>query len=244
MDSKYFLPMFFVSVILWTGVAIKSYAAEADYFILPALSAQSIPADIHEDSRARLPMVSRDNLNVTGQNAFDTYVTSGTGYETGLRGPIGMLMNSPVLAEAMFDVRNRVRYGSAKNQRLTELTIITTAREVDNQYIYTAHEPAARRNGLEQEIIDIVRFRERLDDSIEISGLGEEESIIIQITREAINEEKVSSETFAKAVEVFGNEGVMDLVGLIGYYNFMAITIRSFDIHRHNGSDLLLPIKR
>jgi 4-carboxymuconolactone decarboxylase len=244
MDTKYFLPMLFVSVIFGTGVAIKSYAAEADYLMLPALSAQSIPADIHEDSRARLSMVSRDNLNVTGQNAFDTYVTPGTGYETGLRGPIGMLMNSPVLAEAMFDVRNRVRYGSAKNQRLTELTIITTAREVDNQYIYTAHEPAARRNGLEQEIIDIVRFRERLDDSIEISGFGEEERIIIQITREAINEEKVSSETFAKAIEVFGNEGVMDLVGLIGYYNFMAITIRSFDIHRNNGSDLLLPIKR
>ena len=236
--------MLLVSVIFGVGVAIKSYAAEADYLMLPALSAQSIPADIHEDSRARLPMVSRENLNITGQDAFDTYVTPGTGYEAGLRGPIGMLMNSPVLAKAMFDVRNRVRYGSAKNQRLTELTIITTAREVDNQYIYTAHEPAARRNGLEQEIIDIVRFRERLDDSIEVSGLGEEESIIIQITREAINEEKVSPETFAKAVEVFGNEGVMDLVGLIGYYNFMAITIRSFDIHRNNGSDLLLPIKR
>ncbi len=244
MDTRYFLPIVFVSVILGADVTTKSYAAEADYLMLPTLSAQSVPADIHEDSRARIPMVRRDNLDVTGQNAFDTYVTPGTGYETGLSGPIGMLMNSPVLAEAMFDVRNRVRYGSAKDQRLTELTIITTAREVDNQYIYTSHEPAARRNGLEQEIIDIVRFREPLDDSIEISGLGEEESTIIKITREAINEEKVSSETFMKAVELFGNEGVMDLVGLIGYYNFMAITIRSFDIHRNNDSELLLPIKR
>jgi len=236
--------MCLIGLYFGVGVIYKSYASEADYLLLSPLSAENVPADIHEDSRARLPMVLRDNLDAVGQEAFDTYVSPGTGYESGLSGPIGMLMNSPVLAEAIFDVRSRVRFGSAKDQRLTELTIITTAREVDNQYIYTAHEPAATRNGLQQEIIDIVRFRKPLDESMKIPGLGEEEKTIIQFTREAINEDKVSSDTFSKAINVFGNEGVMDLVGLIGYYNFMAITIRSFDIHRDNGSELLLPIRR
>lgn len=236
MKSKY---------LLWGVFAlmIAAYAAESDYLMLPVLTTEDIPADIHQDSMARLPQVRREDLDAIGQNAFDTYVRPGTGYDTGLRGPIGMWMHSPVLAEALFDVRQRMRYGSAKDQRLTELTIITTAREIDNQYVYTSHEPAARRNGLEQEIIDIVRFREPLDSSTAVDGLGEVERVIIQFTRELINEDKVSSETFAKAVEVFGNEGVMDLTGLIAYYHFTALTIKAFDVQRAVGSDQLLPVR-
>jgi len=236
MKSKY---------LLWGVFAlmIAAYAAESDYLMLPVLTTEDIPADIHQDSMARLPQVRREGLDAIGQNAFDTYVRPGTGYDTGLRGPIGMWMHSPVLAEALFDVRQRMRYGSAKDQRLTELTIITTSREIDNQYVYTSHEPAARRNGLEQEIIDIVRFREPLDGSIAVDGLGEVERVIIQFTRELINEDKVSSETFAKAVGVFGNEGVMDLIGLIAYYHFTALTIKAFDVQRAVGSDLLLPVR-
>lgn len=236
MKSKHFL---------WAilPVAIALYAAESDYVMLGVLTAEDIPADIHEDSMARLPTVRREDLDAIGQDAFDTYVRPGTGYETGLRGPIGMWMYSPVLAEAMFDVRQRVRYGSAKDQRLTELTILTTAREIDNQYVYTAHEPAARREGLEQGIIDIVRFREPLNDSTEVDGLGDAERAIIQFTRELINEDKVSSGTFAKAVDVFGNEGVMDLTGLIAYYHVTSLTIKAFDVQRAVGSDLLLPVR-
>ncbi len=231
--------------LLWAVFAlmIAAYAAESDYLMLPVLTVEDIPTDIHQNSMARLPQVRREDLDAIGQNAFDTYVRPGTGYDTGLRGPIGMWMHSPVLAEALFDVRQRMRYGSAKDQRLTELTIITTAREIDNQYVYTSHEPAARRNGLEQEIIDIVRFREPLDGSIAVDGLGEVERVIIQFTRELINEDKVSSETFAKAVDVFGNEGVMDLTGLIAYYHFTALTIKAFDVQRAVGSDRLLPVR-
>ena len=236
MKSKY---------LLWGVFAlmIAAYAAESAYSMLPILTVEDIPTDIHQNSMARLPQVRREDLDAIGQNAFDTYVRPGTGYDTGLRGPIGMWMHSPVLAEALFDVRQRMRYGSAKDQRLTELTIITTAREIDNQYVYTSHEPAARRNGLEQEIIDIVRFREPLDGSTAVDGLGEAERVIIQFTRELINKDKVSSETFARAVEVFGNEGVMDLTGLIAYYHFTALTIKAFDVQRAVGSDLLLPVR-
>lgn len=244
MKSKYSLPaIVLVGVALTTVVEITVDAAESDYAMRPPLTAETVPADIFDDSLARLPQVQRSNLDATGQDAFDTYVSPGTGYETGLRGPVGMWMNSPELAEAMFDVRQRVRYGTAKDQRLTELTIIVTAREIDNQYIYTAHEPAAEEAGLEQEIIDIVRFQLPLNEATETEGLGDTEKAIIQFTREVINDEKVSSDTFARTIELFGDEGVMDLTGLIGYYNFVAMTLRTFDVQRPIGSDLLLPIR-
>lgn len=234
-----------LSVLLLLLIALPSAspAAEAGFTLPGLLSAAEFPDDIFMDSLARLPQVHRENLDDVGRAAFDTYVSPGTGYETGLRGPIGVWMNSPVLAQAMFDVRQRVRYESNRDQRLTELAIISTAREINNQYEYTAHEPLAVAAGLEQEIIDIVRFRRPIDADTNIAGLGETEKVIIQFAREVISEERVSSQTFARAIDVFGAEGVTDLTGLIGYYSFVAITLKAFDVQRPPGSDLLLPMR-
>jgi 4-carboxymuconolactone decarboxylase len=244
--TKYPLVLFLVPGIFALGIGAQNTAnaAESEFVMLAPLSASEIPADIYADSLARLPQVRRESLDAAGQEAFDIWVSPGKGYETGLRGPIGKWMHSPGLAKAMFDVRQHVRYGSAKNQRLTELTIISTAREIDNQYEYSAHEPLARAAGLEQEIIDIVRFRQDLDAAEDIAGFGETETVIVQFTRELVSEEKVSSDTFARAIALFGEEGVMDLTGLIGYYSFVAMTLKAFDVQRAPGSELLLPVRK
>jgi 4-carboxymuconolactone decarboxylase len=238
-----------LSLLLLTFIAtpiapLNSLIAAEDGFTMPtSLSEADFPDDIHMDSLARLPQVQRADLDAAGTAAFDTYVTPGTGYGSGLRGPIGIWMNSPELAQAMFDVRQRVRYESDRDQRLTELAIISTAREINNQYEYTAHEPLAIAAGLEQGIIDIVRFRRSVEDNQAIAGFGEAEQVIIKFAREVISEERVSSETFARAIGIFGEQGVMDLTGLIGYYSFVAITLKAFDVQRPAGSDLLLPVK-
>ncbi len=230
-------------IVINTDITISIDAAESEFVMLPPVTANDIPDDIYSDSLARIPQILRENLDAVGRDAFDTYVSPGTGYETGLRGPVGMWMNSPELAQAIFHVRQRVRYGNAKDQRLTELTIISTAREINNQYEYSAHEPLAKAAGLEQDIIDIVRYRKPLQGLSNIEGLGETERVIIQFTREVVSEEKVSSDTFARAIDVFGNEGVMDLTGLIGYYSFVAMTLKVFDVQRPVGSERLLPVR-
>jgi len=53
---------------------------------------------------------------------------------------------------------------------------------------------------------------------------------------------KVSAEVFANAVAIFGYEGVADITGLVGYYSFIAITLKAFDVQRTVGSELLLPV--
>ena len=242
-------PKSLVLAILYLAIGLPglsptvTHGAEAGFTLPGALTAEDFPDDIHMGSLARLPQVQREDLDAAGRAAFDTYVSPGTGYETGLRGPIGVWMNSPALAQAMFDVRQRVRYESNRDQRLTELAIISAAREINNQYEYTAHEPLARAAGLEQDIIDIVRFRRPIEGNEEIKGFGRTEQVIVQFAREVIREDKVSSETFASAIEIFGNEGVTDLTGLIGYYSFVAITLKAFDVQRPMGSDLLLPLR-
>ena len=205
-------------------------------------TADRIPADIQMDTMARLPQVQRESLDAVGQQAYDTYVRPGTGYENGPRGPVAMWLHSPVLAEAIFDVRQRVRYGTDKDQRLTELIILSTAREIDHQYEWSAHEPLGLAAGLEPEIIDVIKYRRDLDSLPAIDGLGNTEKMLIQFVRELVSEEKVSSGTFALAIEEFGNEGLMDIVGLVGYYNFVAMTLKAFDVQRPVGTELLLPL--
>tara|TARA_B100000959_G_scaffold259230_1_gene294724 strand:- start:3690 stop:4430 length:741 start_codon:yes stop_codon:yes gene_type:complete len=243
MNPRVLLILLLFAVIAFnTDSSITIDAAESDFVMLGTMTEADIPDDVYIDSLARIPQIQRENLDAVGRQAFDIYVRPGTGYETGLRGPVGMWMNSPVLAEAVFDVRQRVRYGNEKDQRLTELIIISTAREISNQYEYSAHEPLARTAGLEEEIIDIVKYRKPLEGLTGIDGFGETEATLIQFTREVVSEEKVSSETFARAMELFGAEGVMDITGLIGYYNFVAMTLKAFDVQRSVGSGLLLPI--
>ena len=228
-------------MIVCLNLSIPNWAQETARGGSVLQTEENIPEDIYDDSLARLPQVQRSNLDTQGRAAFDTYVSPGTGYETGLRGPVGMWMHSPSLASAVFNVRQRVRYGTPKDQRLTELIILSTAREIDNQYEWSAHEPLAQIAGLEQEIIEVIKHRKNLVSLPEITGLGEVERVLIQFTRELVSEDKVSSGTFKSALSLFGNEGLVDIVGLVGYYNFVAMTLKAFDVQRPVGTQLLLP---
>ena len=216
----------------------------AEPFTPREVTTADMPPDIHEDSWARLPTIIRESLDAEDQRAFDIIVNPDSRYATGLRGPIGMWMYSPRMAEHIFPASTYLRYGTdgERDQRLTELAILTTARELDSQYEWTAHEPAARNAGLEEEIIELLRFSRPLADAGALPGLGERERTIIRVARELINDPKVSAEAFVKAQTLFGEEGVMDLTGLIGYYTFVNYTIKTFDVQRMPGSQLLLPL--
>ena len=203
-----------------------------------------IPPDIHEDSWARLPTVTRASLDAEQQRVFDIIVNPGSRYATGLRGPVGMWMYSPRMAEHIFPASTYLRYGAdgSRDQRLTELAILTTARELDSQYEWSAHEPLGRNAGLEEEIIELLRFGRPLIDAGTLPGLGDRERTVIRVARELINAPKLSAEAFAQAQTLFGSEGVMDLAGLVGYYTFVNYTLKTFDVQRAPGSRLLLPL--
>jgi 4-carboxymuconolactone decarboxylase len=200
-----------------------------------------IPSDIDRESWARVAIPDPDTLDADGRRAYDVIVNPDSRYASGPRGPITAWLYSPLMAEHVFPASTYLRFGTEKDQRLTELTILTTAREVRSQYEWTAHEPLARRAGLEQEIIDLLRRRGDLDGAEGIPGLGAVERTIVRFAREAVSEEKVSSDTYADAMEHFGQKGVMDLAGLVGYYNFVNITLKAFDVQLAPGRERLLP---
>ena len=194
-----------------------------------------LPKDVHPESLSRLPLRRREEMDEQGQRFYDAVVGPHSRTLAGLRGPSGIWLHSPALGERVRAVNQYLRFETALGRRLTELAILVTARELDNQFEWTAHEPAALAEGLSQEIIDVVKHRRPA------TGLGPEESTIIAFGREVLRERKVRSETFARAVELFGHEGVVNLAALMGNYAATAIMLNAVDQQVHPERKPLLP---
>jgi 4-carboxymuconolactone decarboxylase len=154
----------------------------------------------------------------------------------GLDGPIGIRMHSPRVSEYMNMGNQYLRFGAGIEPRLMELAILVVAREMDSQFEWTAHEPPALRAGLEQRIIDVVKHRRPL------TGLADKEAAIIQLGREVLGRRKVEPETFARALELFGRQGVVNVVSLMSHYAATAMLLTTFDQQLRPGQQPLLPL--
>ena len=193
-------------------------------------SGRTLPKDIHPDTGNRFPAIKREELNEAGKKLYDARGA------VDAFGPAAIRLYSPFVADAMADVNDYLRRKSGLDPRLVELAILVTAREMDSEYVWTAHESAARKVGLAQEIIDTVKFRRPL------TTLGEKEAVIVQMGRDAISKHKVGSDTFARAVKLFGNQGVVNLVSLMGNYAATTILLNVSDQHVRPRDKSLLPI--
>ena len=200
-----------------------------------------IPSDVFEDSWARLPLLNRAELDAEGQHRYDVIVNPDSRYADDPWGPVAMWMYSPLIIEHIFPASTYLRFVTQKDPRLTELAILSTAREVRSQYEWGVLKPAAVAAGLEPEIVDIVKHRTPLDAVDGVPGLGERERTIIQFVREVVSDERLSSPTFAQALALFSDKDVMNLAGLVGYYNFVNITLKTFDIQLEPGRERRLP---
>jgi 4-carboxymuconolactone decarboxylase len=188
----------------------------------------TLPKDIHPETGNRFPAIKREELNEAGKKLYDTRGAADA------FGPGAIRLYSPPVAEAMTGVNDYLRRKSGLDPRLVELAILVTAREMDSEYVWTSHEPAAQKSGLAQEIIDTVKYRRPL------TTLGEKEAVIVQLGRDSISKHKVGSDTFARALKLFGHQGVVNIVSLIGDYAATTILLNVSDQHVRDKS--LLPI--
>ena|SRR2546425_8200836 len=196
----------------------------------------TLPPDVHPESLSRLPLRQRKDMDEQGQRFYDAVVGPQSRTLVGLRGPSGIWLHSPKLAEHLRAANQYLRFETGLDRRLTELAILVTARELDQQFEWTAHEPAALREGLEPEIIEIVKRRKP------ITGLRRTEALIVRFGRELFREKKVRSRTFAEAVEAFGYQGVVELAALMGNYAMTAVILDAVDQRLQPDQPPLLPM--
>jgi 4-carboxymuconolactone decarboxylase len=181
------------------------------------------PGDIFPESRNRLPLIQREQLDEDGRKLYDA-LTSDPNSLAGLQGPGGIKLHSPRLYAIGRGVNRYLRFESGLDRRLSELVILVAAREMESTFEWHAHEAEAQRIGIEQHIIDTIRKRRPLGKQI-----AERERALIKLGREAIRKHRVRRKTFAAALAFFGSEQLVNLVALMGEYASTAILLTVFD---------------
>jgi 4-carboxymuconolactone decarboxylase len=195
---------------------------------------RSLPPDVDPASRCRLPLPRREDLDEAGQQAFDRANRPGT--LAGLQGPAGLQLHSPGIAPHLSALNTYLRFEAGLPGRVREVAILATAREMDSQFEWVAHEAQALKDGVPQETIDAIKHRGGTQ------GLPLEDEQVIRLARELLRDHKVRPGTFAELQSVYGTRKLMDLVVLMGTYANTALMLSVVDMQIPEGREPLLPI--
>ncbi|HWJ94630.1 MAG TPA: carboxymuconolactone decarboxylase family protein, partial [Telluria sp.] len=136
-------------------------------------------------------------------------------------GPFIPLLRSPELMEYAQRMGEYLRYRSAIGVRLSELAILVTAREWNQQVEWAIHAPIAAQVGIPPGVIGAISRRERP------KGMLVDETAVYDFCVELHRDKKVSDRTYGEALALFGEQGVVDLMGLNGYYTFLAMIMNT-----------------
>ena len=166
--------------------------------------------------RDRLPPIDLVALDDAQRQAVDEF-HSARGEP--VLGPFVPLLRSPELMRRARALGDYLRYRSRLAPRLRELLILMTAREWTQQTEWSIHDDAARRAGLRAETIDAVAAGRRPD------ALAEDEAALHDLFVELQRHRCVSDASYARAVELLGEQGVLDAIGIIGYYTLLAMVM-------------------
>jgi 4-carboxymuconolactone decarboxylase len=184
-----------------------------------AVAQTALPPDIDVISLSRVPVVDRAAMSAEGQAVYDK--VAGTGRTTPLIGPAGVSLHMPKVAQAMDILNQYLRYDSVIGRRSIEVAILVAAREIDQQYEWTFHEPAALSEGAPQATVDAIKF----DRGVE--GLDAKDALIIRYGREILRDHHLSSATWAQAVELFTEQGALEIAAIMGDYLLAAVLLHA-----------------
>ena len=151
-------------------------------------------------------------------------------------GPAPVSMYSPGAAEPIH-ILNQYLRKTVVGSRYFELSALLAAREFDQQYEWSGHEPAAVRAGLEQSVIDVVKFNK------DVAGLPEKDATVIRLARALFRDHKVSSELWAKTVEFFGPQGAIEIVATMGDYAMAGFMLTAVDQQLPADRKPMLPVR-
>jgi 4-carboxymuconolactone decarboxylase len=148
------------------------------------------------------------------------------------------MINVPELIKRGEHLRAYIRSDeSSLSANVRELGMLVTAREMDCQFIWHAHAANGRKAGLSDNLVDSLR------EKVELAGLSDQESAVVDYGREFFRTHKVTQGTFDKALAQFGVRGLTELTNLMGYYSSLAFNINAFEVvPPAGGPEKLLPV--
>jgi 4-carboxymuconolactone decarboxylase len=201
--------------------------------VVAVIGQSSVPADINPQSLSRLPPVQRDQLDAEGKRIWDV-IAGGRGMPA--TGPAPTSMHSPKIAEPIH-VLNQLLRSTVVGPKYFELSTLVAAREFNQHYEWSGHEPAGVRAGLDQATIDVVRLNK------DVTGLPEKDATLIRLGRAMLRDRKVEPALWAKTVELFGRQGAVEITAIIGDYVMVGLMLTAVDQQLPPGRPSTLPVR-
>ena len=137
---------------------------------------------------------------------------------------MSILKHSPEMSKRAIPLFNTVRNESTVPAKARELAMLTTARAMDCQYVWNAHAPAARREGVSDALVDALR------DKKPLPAMAPDEAAVVAFGTEFYKNHKVSDETFQAALAQFGAQHLVELTALMGNYAQTAFFLNAFSV--------------
>lgn len=177
----------------------------------------------------RMPPLAREAMTDIQRAAADELIA---GPRKGVKGPFIALMRSPELMARLQKVGEYLRFGSALSPRVSEFATLIVARAWTQQFEWFVHVPLALKAGVSEATIDALREGRRP------ASMSEEETLIYDFSRELLEHHGVSDGTYRDAAGRFGEQGVIDLVSILGYFALISMVLNVAHIPAEAGSDL------
>ena len=187
--------------------------------------APTLPADINPVTLSRFGPLQPGDLDEAAQKIVDAR----TNRANPGPGPGAAGAYSPTTSEGRGLIGRALGVPTGEKfplgNRVYQLVVLMTAREIDQQYEWSAHEPMGLRAGLEQSVIDVVKY----DRPVE--GIPEKDATLIRFFRALLREHKVSSELFAKMIGTYGKQRTVEMMELAGDYWTVGTMMNAGDQH-------------
>jgi 4-carboxymuconolactone decarboxylase len=178
---------------------------------------------------ARLtPITSKDQVAAQDHAIVDAIVES----RGALQGPFTMFLHCPELAGRLAHLGAFVRFEGSLDMRVRVLAAMVAAREFDAVYVWGAQTGSARRQGVPETTITAIREKHS-------RGIPAEDAQIVDFTRQLLQTHRVDAATFKALQERFGNDGMIQLTGAIGYYSMLAMTVNACELEAAPGAEVL-----
>ncbi|MFK7893360.1 MAG: carboxymuconolactone decarboxylase family protein [Granulosicoccus sp.] len=147
-------------------------------------------------------------------------------------GPLGVWLWQPQLAQHAQALGQYCRYDSSLSKRLSELAILITGRYWGSEFEWQHHKPIALEAGLDKYIVDAI-CKEEIP-----TFTNADEKCVYDLAMSLYRTRKVSADIYQAAVDILGRESVVDLVGVLGYYALISMTINVFEIDAEGENEL------
>lgn len=169
----------------------------------------------------RFPDIPREKMTDAQKRVYDAIAGGPRG---GVRGPFGPLLRSPELTERVQKLGEYLRFDTSLPARLNEMAILINARFWNAKYEWLAHKPLALKGGLAPSIADDLAQDRRP------AGMKPDETLVYEFCTALHRDHAVDDALFARGVATLGEQGVIDLIAVSGYYTLVSMVLKVAEI--------------